>query len=120
MEAFEWSMTENARQQINLLQTLDFTLEGKFPLVAIDGKKCEGFTYLFTFDEEKPKDTKVVLNQITILLDPFSSFYLKRVNIDFIQTAEREGFLVENLDQALFQKKFFIEHPDLVPDLQKI
>lgn len=114
-------LTPRASKEIELMIQNDFTLEGKHFRISISGKGCDGFDYSAGFSKEHPKDSKIEImgqDQIFfILLDPFASYYLKNVSVDFVQnfSLDAEGFIIKNHDQKEFHGKFWRSSPEKVP-----
>lgn len=112
-------LTERALSQILLILKHDHTLKGPYFRIQIDGKGCDGFTYATGFDSPSPDDFQIDVKyqskNFTLLIDPFTSFYLKRGSLDFIQNHDSEGFVVTNLDQADFEGKFWNKDQTKLP-----
>ncbi|MDH5580743.1 MAG: hypothetical protein OEY33_02475 [Bdellovibrionales bacterium] len=110
-------ITPTAYDQLQLILTNDFTLEGKSLRISIQGKECDGFVYAIGFDYQKPGDKLYKANELNIIIDPFADFYLKNFIIDFATDyeADQEGFVVENLEQEKYHGKFWREYPELAP-----
>ena len=70
--------------------------EGKNLRIFIQGVVCSGFSYGFTFDEERDGDTLVENGELTVLVDPNSAPHLTGSKVDFIDDQRGTGFMVEN------------------------
>lgn len=65
--------------------------------VYIQGGGCSGFQYGFTFDEEEGEgDTRVVTNDVVMLVDPMSLQYLTGAEVDYKEDLQGAQFIVRN------------------------
>ena len=65
--------------------------------VAIQGGGCSGFQYGLGFDAGAAEgDVELVLEEIPVVVDPFSAPYLRGTTIDFLNTIEESGFKIDN------------------------
>jgi len=65
--------------------------------VFVSGGGCSGFQYGFTFDENVTEgDTKVVKNDVTLLIDPMSFQYLAGAEIDYQEGLDGAQFVIKN------------------------
>ena len=65
--------------------------------VYIQGGGCSGFQYGFTFDEqEKDGDTRIVTDDVTLLIDPMSLQYLSGAEIDYSEGLQGAQFVIRN------------------------
>ncbi|MDH5649653.1 MAG: iron-sulfur cluster insertion protein ErpA [Gammaproteobacteria bacterium] len=65
--------------------------------VYIQGGGCSGFQYGFTFDEKAADDdTRVVKNDVTLLIDPLSLQYLTGAEIDYQEGLQGSQFVIKN------------------------
>ena len=65
--------------------------------VFISGGGCSGFQYGFTFEEEaSDDDTRVVKNDVTLLIDPLSYQYLVGAEIDYTEGLQGSQFVIRN------------------------
>jgi iron-sulfur cluster insertion protein len=70
--------------------------EGKELRIFIQGIGCSGFSYGFTFDEERDGDSVVENNDLKVLVDPNSAPHLTGSKVDFIEDQRGAGFVVDN------------------------
>ena len=114
-------LTESAISQIKLILENDYTLKGQSLRIHISGKECDGFTYSVGFQNPIENDLFVPCPELgeeqSIIMDPFSAFYLQKVTLDFVQDFEKdlEGFVVTNHKQDDFQGKFWRKDADKIP-----
>lgn len=110
-------ITDEAKQQIDLILKNDFTIKDKFLRITISGKGCDGFDYSIGFDSQNPNDIHTQVKNINIILDPFANFYLQKFKIDYIQNLEEdiEGFQIINTSQKEFKGKFWKKDLSKVP-----
>lgn len=65
--------------------------------VYVTGGGCSGFQYGFTFeDKETEGDTRVVKNDVVLLVDPMSFQYLVGAEIDYKDDLEGSRFIINN------------------------
>lgn len=65
--------------------------------VYIQGGGCSGFQYGFTFDEEEGEgDTRIVNNDVVMLVDPMSMQYLSGAEVDYKEDLQGAQFIVKN------------------------
>ena len=65
--------------------------------VFVTGGGCSGFQYGFTFDEEvNEDDTKMVKNDVTLLIDAMSYQYLVGAEIDYKEDLQGAQFVIKN------------------------
>ena len=69
---------------------------GKELRLFIEGVGCGGFSYGFTFDEEREGDTVVESGGLKVLVDPQSAPHLAGAAVDFVEDARGSGFTVDN------------------------
>ncbi len=90
------SITEAAASKVRAL--LDD--EGNVDLnlrVFVTGGGCSGFSYGFTFDEDRSDDDAAVERDgITVLVDPMSYQYLVGARIDYREDLAGSQFVVDN------------------------
>lgn len=109
------NLKPRASAQILLMLENDFTLEGKFFRITIDGKGCEGFKYACGFDDQKENDIiyttfeQTLQKEITIILDAFTAHYFREgeIDYDFDPDHKNEGFIITNSNEKKFYGKFF-------------
>ncbi|HSL18734.1 MAG TPA: iron-sulfur cluster assembly accessory protein [Methylomirabilota bacterium] len=70
--------------------------EGKTLRIFIQGIGCSGFSYGFTFDEQRDGDTLVESGDLTVLVDSNSAPHLAGSSVDFVDDQRGTGFLVDN------------------------
>jgi iron-sulfur cluster insertion protein len=70
--------------------------EGKELRIFIQGVGCSGFSYGFTFDEERDGDSIVESGDLKVLVDPNSAPHLTGSTVDFVEDQRGAGFIVEN------------------------
>lgn len=65
---------------------------------GIRGGGCTGFSYVFEFNDNPPKDSDSILkfHEITIVIDPKSMIYLDGTEIDFENGIRGHGFRFNN------------------------
>ena len=119
--AKEIIFSNKAIQQLDLILQNDFTLKNKYLRFTISGKGCNGFEYSLGFTELHENDFMVkVKNKYQVIFDPFVSFYLNNVYIDYKEDFlnDKEGFIVKNIEEKKFHGKFWKQNKELT--LKKI
>jgi iron-sulfur cluster insertion protein len=90
-------ITESAKSKI-----MDLLLEENNPKLAlrtfVQGGGCSGFSYGFTFDEEKNEDDfEFPINEkFNVLVDAMSMQYLQGAKIDYKEEAIGSQFVISN------------------------
>ena len=90
-------ITESAKSKI-----MDLLLEENNPKLAlrtfVQGGGCSGFSYGFTFDEEKNEDDfEFPINeQYNVLVDAMSMQYLQGAKIDYKEELMGSQFVISN------------------------
>lgn len=85
------TFTEKAIKQIQSLE------ESKFLRIGVKGGGCSGLMYYMEFvDEKRESDNVIEIEDVTIILDPKSSLYLKGTEVDFSDGLNGTGFVYNN------------------------
>jgi iron-sulfur cluster insertion protein len=90
-------ITESAKDKI-----IDLLAEENNPKLAlrtfVQGGGCSGFSYGFTFDEEKNKDDFEfpLSDKFNVLVDSMSMQYLQGAVIDYKEEAMGSQFVIKN------------------------
>jgi iron-sulfur cluster assembly accessory protein len=69
---------------------------GKELRLFIQGVGCGGFSYGFTFDEERDGDTVVENGDLKVLVDAHSAPHLEGARVDYVDDDRGSGFTVDN------------------------
>ena len=90
------NITPNAKAKI-----ADLLLEENNPKLSlrtfVQGGGCSGFSYGFTFDEEKNEDDfEVVVGDYKLLVDAMSMQYLQGSEIDYKEDLSGSSFSIKN------------------------
>lgn len=64
--------------------------------IAVVGGGCSGLQYKIELSDHKEKDNVVSLGDISVLIDPKSTIYLKDVVLDFQDGLNGKGFVFSN------------------------
>lgn len=90
------AVSDAARRKVAALVHEEGNAELKLR-VYISGGGCSGFQYGFSFDEETAEDDlSLVLNDMTLLVDPVSLQYLAGSEIDYAESLAGAQFMVRN------------------------
>ena len=89
-------ITEAAKEKI-----ADLLIEENNPKLFlrtfVQGGGCSGFSYGFTFDEEKNEDDfEVVVGDCKLLVDAMSMQYLQGASIDYKEDLQGSQFVITN------------------------
>jgi iron-sulfur cluster insertion protein len=90
-------ITEAAKSRI-----VDLLIDENNPKLAlrtfVQGGGCSGFSYGFTFDEEKNEDDfEFPINeQYNVLVDAMSMQYLQGAEIDYVEEIHGSQFVIKN------------------------
>ena len=114
--------TDIAFMQIKLILEQDYTLEGHYFRIKIDGKGCDGFKYACGFTPREEGDVECHFTHPTLhqklfyLMDTFTDYYLKHGEVDYLLNTEtyEEGFIITNFDEKKYYGKFF-KNTEMVP-----
>ena len=89
------ALTDLAVAKVNeVLEQQGLTAEESNLRVYVAGGSCCGPSFGLAFDTARDDDVKVVSNGLTVLIDPMSLPHVKGATIDFVDTAEVQGFKV--------------------------
>ena len=91
------ALTATAAEKIRELMAEDPEGESSVLRVAIQGGGCSGFQYGLGFDTGPAEgDETLVLNGVTVVVDPYSAPYLQGATIDFLTGLTESGFKIDN------------------------
>ncbi len=90
------TLTEKAVEAVKLAITEEGLGESGLR-VAVVGGGCSGYSYALDFAEECDEDDMTLdFNGLPVFLDPHSAQLLTGVEIDYIETLQRKGFVFNN------------------------
>lgn len=112
-------LSNEAKLQLQLMLSNDYTLKDKKFRIQISGKGCDGFTYSAGFTLAHQDDFIIKVDGMEILVDLFSAFYMQETLIDYIFDFENgtEGFVISNQNQELYHGKFWKADESKIPPL---
>ncbi len=91
------SITENAIKQVSIIMEENNIPNHQSLRVSVKGGGCSGFTYQLGFDDEqKDGDTTIELENIKVVVDGKSLFYLSGTELDFSSGLNGKGFVFSN------------------------
>jgi iron-sulfur cluster assembly accessory protein len=65
--------------------------------IAVQPGGCAGLRYQLYFDDESyDGDNEILFDSVRVVVDRMSAPYLAGASIDFADTIERQGFLIDN------------------------
>lgn len=89
-------LTEKAITKVKDFGVKNEAYKGKNFRVYVQGGGCNGFSYGFTFDQQREGDEVNKAGDIDVLLDPQSAKYLNGARIDYVEDFKGTGFVIEN------------------------
>jgi iron-sulfur cluster assembly accessory protein len=93
----ELPVTVSERAAVRIAEILKTEAEGAMLRVAVSGGGCSGFSYAFTFDDEKGDDDLIIeRGEATVLIDEVSLEYLRGSEIDFVDELIGASFQIRN------------------------
>jgi iron-sulfur cluster assembly accessory protein len=90
------TFSDKAVEKVNEFAAQMPEAEGKELRIFIQGVGCSGFSYGFTFDEERDGDSVVESGELKVLVDPNSAPHLTGSSVDFVEDQRGAGFVVDN------------------------
>jgi iron-sulfur cluster assembly accessory protein len=89
-------LTDQAREKVRAL----ISAEGRDDLrlrIGVETGGCSGFIYQLYFDEELHEtDIVAEFDGVEVVVDPKSSMWLAGASIDFEDTIQKQGFVIDN------------------------
>lgn len=89
-------LTESAARQIASMLVSDSENAGKCLRVFVEAGGCSGMQYGMVFDEKRDDDLAVEVQGVGVVVDPFSSNYIRGSVIDFSEELTGGGFKINN------------------------
>ena len=89
-------LTESAARQIASMLISDSENAGKCLRVFVEAGGCSGMQYGMVFDEKRDDDLAVEVQGVGVVVDPFSSNYIRGSVIDFSEELTGGGFKINN------------------------
>jgi iron-sulfur cluster assembly accessory protein len=93
-------LTEKAKQKVSELigdSRLSIPDREIFLRISVQPGGCSGLRYQTFFDYEKLEgDTDYNFEDFTLKLDRMSAPYLEGATLDFVDTIEKQGFVLDN------------------------
>ena len=89
-------LTESAARQIASMLISNSENAGKCLRVFVEAGGCSGMQYGMVFDEKRDDDLAVEVQGVGVVVDPFSSNYIRGSVIDFSEELTGGGFKINN------------------------
>ena len=89
-------LTENAASHIKEMLAEQPENAGKLLRIYVEDGGCSGLQYGLTFDEKRENDLVADWFGLSVLVDPFSSNYLRGSIVDFSDSLTGGGFKITN------------------------
>ena len=95
-------LTNKAIEMINIIKSENNVPEDFFLRIGTRGGGCSGMSYTLGFDSELDLDTdrQFITNNVNMVIDAKSLFYLMGVTLDFVEGPEGSGFVFHNPNNA--------------------
>ncbi len=90
------TLTEDAANEVRSMQAKNEKDAGKPLRVYVESGGCSGMQYGMVFDEEREGDRVVQFFGVSVVVDEFSSQYLRGTVVDFKDTLNDGGFKISN------------------------
>ncbi|MCI0706166.1 MAG: iron-sulfur cluster assembly accessory protein [Ignavibacteriae bacterium] len=97
----ELVITPRAAEEIRKIKTDNSIPETHALRLGVKGGGCSGMSYVLAFDD-KPRqgDETLMLEGLTVYVDPKSLFYLSGTTLDFQDGLQGRGFVFNNPNAA--------------------
>ncbi len=70
---------------------------GDYVRVGVVGGGCAGLSYVLEIEEDKNSDDTIIdIDGVKICMNPFSSFTMKEVVVDYVESLYQSGFKFDN------------------------
>jgi len=94
-------ITDRAIQEIKKIKQENNIPSDHYLRLGVKGGGCSGLSYVLAFDNnEKNGDKKLILNDLTVIIDPKSLFYLSGTTLEFNDGLNGRGFVFNNPNAA--------------------
>ena len=95
-------LTNKAIEMINMIKSENNVPEDFFLRIGTRGGGCSGMSYTLGFDSELDLDSdrQFITNNVNMVIDAKSLFYLMGVTLDFVEGPEGSGFVFHNPNNA--------------------
>ena len=90
------TFSDKAVEKVNEFAAQMPEAEGKELRIFIQGIGCSGFSYGFTFDDQRDGDSVIEDNDLKVLIDPNSAPHLTGSKVDFVEDLTGSYFRVNN------------------------
>lgn len=99
--------TEKATQMVAELRASNPDWKNLNLRLYLSGKGCDGFEYGVCFDSHLDGDTTYEFKGFSLYVDKETLDFVQGSSIDWAETEEGKGFLVNNPNHKKFRGKFF-------------
>ncbi|MCB1198306.1 MAG: iron-sulfur cluster insertion protein ErpA [Bdellovibrionota bacterium] len=89
------TLTDSAKTKVKTFAKSE-AQPGEWFRVYVQGGGCSGFEYGFSFDQPTDQDYQMQIDDIQIVIDPFSATYVQDAVIDYFEDFRGAGFSVKN------------------------
>lgn len=97
-EADSIFISHRAIEMIKQIRQQNNVPENYFLRIGVQGGGCSGFNYALGFDSEidVTNDRQFSVQNLKVVIDAHSLFYLMGVTLDFVDTPQGRGFVFSN------------------------
>jgi iron-sulfur cluster assembly accessory protein len=101
------NLTPAAVAAVRSFQATTKEYRSKSLRIYLAGKGCDGFSYGVCFDEAEETDTVFSQDGINLTIDQDTIKFVAGSEVDWVETPEGKGFVVQNPNHKKFRGKFF-------------
>lgn len=97
-ESDDFFISQRAIEMIQYIRNTNSVPENYFLRIGVQGGGCSGFNYALGFDSEynQNEDRKFSVQNLEVVIDMRSLFYLMGVTLDYVETPQGKGFIFSN------------------------
>lgn len=97
-ESDDFFISQRALEMIQYVRNANSVPENYFLRIGVQGGGCSGFNYALGFDSEynPNEDRKFSVQNLEVVIDMRSLFYLMGVTLDYVETPQGRGFIFSN------------------------
>lgn len=91
-------ISQRAIEMINYIRNSNNVPENYFLRIGVQGGGCSGFNYALGFDSEfnPEEDRQFQVQNLQVVIDDRSLFFLMGVTLDYVETPQGKGFIFSN------------------------
>lgn len=89
-------LTPNAVRKIKEYNQSIEGAEGKHFRLSVRAGGCSGYSYDFSFDDKRPTDIEIPVDDLMVLTDTMSLKLIRGCTLDYVESLRGAGFTVRN------------------------